>query len=44
MSLDKEIDRIKSEIADIGCWLTSSKTVKELIEEIIKEELKGEIF
>lgn len=37
MSLDKEIDRIKSKLANIGSKMTMGKTIEELIKEIIRE-------
>lgn len=37
MSLDKEIDRIKSELANIGSKMIMGKTIEELVEEIIRE-------
>lgn len=35
MSLDKELERIKSEMANISTKLLTGKTVEELVEEII---------
>jgi hypothetical protein len=37
MSLDKEIDRIKSEFANIGSKMITGKTIEELIKDIIRE-------
>ena len=38
MALDKEIERIKSEVADIGCKMLTGKTIEELIKEIIRKD------
>jgi hypothetical protein len=35
MSLNKEVERIKTEIADISCKILTGKTVEELVKEII---------
>ena len=35
MGLNKEIERIKTEAADIGCKMLTGKTVEELVKEII---------
>lgn len=37
MSLGKEVDRIKSELANIGSKMITGKTIEELIKEIIRE-------
>ena len=37
MSLGKEVDRIKSEFANIGSKMITGKTIEELIKEIIRE-------
>lgn len=34
-TLEQEINRIKNEIADISCKLTSGKTCNELVQEIL---------
>lgn len=35
MSLNKEVERIKTEIADISCKILTGKTIEELVKEII---------
>lgn len=37
MSLGKEVDRIKSELANIGSKMITGKTIEELVKEIVKE-------
>ena len=37
MSLGNEVERIKSELANIGSKIITDKTIEELVEEIIKE-------
>ncbi len=38
MTLSKEIQRIKSEVADISLKMLYGKTAEEIVEEIIKRE------
>lgn len=38
MALDKEIERIKSEVADISCKMLTGKTVEELVKEVIRKD------
>ncbi len=42
MSLDKEIERIKSEFANISSKIMTGKTVEELVKEIIRKEVTNE--
>lgn len=36
MTLSKELDRIYTELADIGCNLTVGKSCQEIIDEIVQ--------
>ncbi len=41
-TIEQEINRIKSELADLGCYTMSGKNISELVEEIILNILREE--